>query len=251
VIPIRDENPTFRTPIVTIAILVVLAAVWIFVQGAGLNPAVLADSICSLGLIPGEVTGRAIPGTSVPLTDEYACVVAPNPVSWVTLFTSMFLHGGWGHLLGNGLFLWVFGNNVEDSMGRFRYPVFYLVCGLAAGGLQIAIAPASPVPMIGASGAIAGVLGAYLVLFPRVRVHVLIPLLFIWPIIRVPAYVMLLVWIGFQIVAALPQLTAVHHVSSGVAVFAHIGGFVCGAILVKLFARGRPQVPLRGRWIAP
>jgi membrane associated rhomboid family serine protease len=149
----------------------------------------------------------------------------------------MFLHGGWGHLIGNGLFLWVFGNNVEDRMGRARFILFYLLCGLAAAGLEIAVRPDSPVPMVGASGAIAGVLGGYLVLFPRVRVHVLVPLPFIWSMFTVPAYVMLLFWIGFQLLAALPQLTMVNRtVSSGVAVFAHLGGFFCGALLVKLFA---------------
>jgi membrane associated rhomboid family serine protease len=150
-------------------------------------------------------------------------------------------------LIGNGLFLWVFGNNVEDAMGRVRFLLFYLVCGLAAAALQIAVQPASAVPMVGASGAIAGVLGGYLILFPRARIHVLVPLPFIWPLLMVPAYLMLLFWIGFQIVAALPQLTSVNRqVSSGVAVFAHIGGFACGALLVKIFAR-RPRPTLRAR----
>ncbi len=237
-IPIRDENPTLRTPVATIALLCALALVWIFVQGAGLNPEVLAASVCNLGLVPGELTGRAAVGTAVPIAPGLACVVDADPINWLTPLTSMFLHGGWGHILGNALFLWVFGNNVEDSMGRLRFVVFYLLCGLAAAALQIAVQPASPVPMVGASGAIAGVLGGYLVLYPRVRVAVLVPLPFLWSIIRVPAYLMLLWWIGMQLIAALPQLTTMNRdVSSGVAFFAHIGGFTAGVTLVKLFAR--------------
>jgi membrane associated rhomboid family serine protease len=140
------------------------------------------------------------------------------------------------HLLGNGLFLWVFGNNVEDSMGRLRFLVFYFVCGLAAAAAQIAIDPASPVPMVGASGAISGVLGAYLMLYPRVRVNVL----FIWVIfvqvLSLPAYLVLLWWIGLQLLSGLPQLSSMRpDVSSGVAVWAHIGGFFTGFVLVKLF----------------
>jgi membrane associated rhomboid family serine protease len=251
VIPIRDDIPTVRTPIVTIALLVVLALVWIFVQGAGLDERVLAQSICGLGLVPGELTGRAPPGTEVPIAPGLACVVEGHASDWYTLVTSMFLHGGWWHLVGNGLFLWVFGNNVEDRMGRARFLVFYLVCGLAAAALQIAVRPDSPVPMVGASGAIAGVLGAYLVLFPRARVQVLVPLFIVWPILTLPAWAMLLWWIGFQILAALPELaTVAPRVSSGVAVFAHVGGFFCGALLVKLFARRSPQVGLPRRWIS-
>jgi len=237
-IPIRDENPTLRTPVVTILLLVALALVWIVVQGAGLDPAQLASSVCDLGLVPGEITHRAPLGEAVPIAQGLYCAVDAEPINYLTPLTSMFLHGGWGHLLGNGLFLWVFGNNVEDSMGRLRFLAFYLVCGLAAAALQIVVQPASPVPMVGASGAIAGVLGGYLVLYPRVRVHLLVPIFFFFTIIRVPAYLMLLYWIGLQVLVALPQLSSVNtDVSSGVAVFAHIGGFACGAILVRFFAR--------------
>jgi membrane associated rhomboid family serine protease len=145
---------------------------------------------------------------------------------------SMFLHGGWAHILGNGLFLWVFGNNVEDSMGRTRFAAFYLLCGMAAAGSQIAIDPASPTPMVGASGAISGVLGAYLILYPRVSVHVFVGFF----LLSLPAYFVLLMWIGLQLLAGLPQLTSLREVtSSGVAVWAHIGGFFAGVLLVKLF----------------
>jgi len=148
----------------------------------------------------------------------------------------MFLHGGWAHLLGNALFLWVFGNNVEDSMGRARYVAFYVLCGLAAAALQVAIGPASPVPMVGASGAISGVLGGYLILYPRVRVNMLFVFFVFFKVIPLPAWLVLLWWFGLQVLSGLPQLSAMSSgVSSGVAVFAHIGGFCAGVLLVRPF----------------
>ncbi len=231
-IPISDDNPTLRVPVVTIALLIALAVVWVFVQGAGFSPPVLAASVCNLGMVPGELTGQAALGTAVPLGHNLLCVVDREPINVLTPLTSMFLHGGWMHLLGNALYLWVFGNNVEDSMGRMRFIVFYLLCGLTAAAAQIAIDPGSPVPMVGASGAISGLLGAYLMLYPRVRVHVLLG----WFILPLPAYLVLLLWIGLQLVSGLPQLSSMRpEVSSGVAVWAHIGGFFSGLIFVKLF----------------
>jgi membrane associated rhomboid family serine protease len=232
-IPIRDDNPTLRTPVMTILLLLALGAVWVFVQKAGLDPRVLAATVCNLGLVPGELTHRAPLGQAVPIGQGMVCIVDNDPINILTPLTSMFLHGGWGHLLGNALFLWIFGNNVEDSMGRFRFLVFYLLCGLAAAAAQVAIGPSSPVPMVGASGAIAGVLGAYLLLYPRARVSVLV---FIF-IVNVPAYLMLLFWIGTQVLTGLPQLNPLSpSVSSGVAVWAHIGGFAAGLVLIHLFA---------------
>ncbi len=237
-IPIGDDNHTLRTPLVTYALLLVLLAVWILVQGGGMDEMRLASSVCNLGLVPGELTGAAAVGVSVPLGDGIACVVDREPLNWLTPIFSMFLHGSWGHLLGNAVFLWVFGNNVEDSMGRLRFLGFYLLCGLAAAATQIAVGPGSPVPMVGASGAISGVLGGYLVLYPRVHVKVLFILLIFIRVIRIPAYLVLLWWIGYQIVLGLPQLTSADpEVSSGVAFWAHIGGFAAGVVLIKLFAR--------------
>jgi membrane associated rhomboid family serine protease len=172
-IPIGDENPTLRTPIVTYLLLAALLAVWVLVQGAGFDEPRLAATVCNLGLVPGELTGAAPEGTAVPIGPGMACVVDREPINWLTPLFSMFLHGSWMHLLGNALFLWVFGNNVEDSMGRRRFLLFYLVCGLAAAATQVAVGPASPVPMVGASGAISGVLGGYLLLYPRIRIRVL------------------------------------------------------------------------------
>ena len=233
-IPISDENPTLRTPIVTIGILVALGVVWVLLQGAGLDQFALTASVCNLGLVPGEITGKAALGTAIQVAEGMACVVDAEAINLLTPITSMFLHGGWTHLLGNALFLWIFGNNVEDSMGRFRFIVFYVLCGLAAAAAQVAVNPSSPIPMVGASGAISGVLGAYLVLYPRVRINVLFILIIFVQVISVPAYLLVLWWIGFQVIAGLPQLTS-DEVNGGVAFWAHIGGFAAGLALIKLF----------------
>ncbi|HEY0972039.1 MAG TPA: rhomboid family intramembrane serine protease [Gemmatimonadales bacterium] len=235
-IPISDENPVLRTPIANYVILALIFGCWVLLQGAGLSPRELAVSVCNLGMIPAELTGGAPLGTAVPIGQGLACVVDAEPVNVITPLTSMFLHGGWGHILGNCLFLWVFGNNVEDSMGRLRFVLFYLICGLAAAAAHVLVEPASPVPTVGASGAISGVLGAYLVLYPKVHVRLLVPIIFFITIVRVRAWVVLLLWFGYQLLAGLPQLMALDpDVSGGVAVWAHVGGFVAGAVLVRLF----------------
>src|SRR4051812_45802688 len=147
-IPLSDELPTIRTPWVTYLLLAVILAVWMFVQGGGVpgNEIRLAASVCNWGMVPGELTHLARLGTAVPLGDGVACVVDREPINFLTPFTMMFLHGGWGHVLGNCLFLWVFGNNIEDSMGHVRFLVFYLICGLAAAAAHILVSPASPLP---------------------------------------------------------------------------------------------------------
>ena len=235
--PISDENPTLRTPIVTYVLIAATVFVWLFVQGAGFDDLKLIASVCNLGLVPGELTGQAKLGTAVPMGRGVACVVDADPINLWTPLTSMFLHGGWAHILGNLAFMWVFGNNVEDSMGRLRFVVFYLVCGIAAAAAQVAVGPDSPIPMVGASGAISGVLGAYLVLYPRVRVNVLIIIVIFVQVIALPAYFMLLWWIGWQILSGLPQLGGASKASGGTAFWAHIGGFVAGVVLIKLFAK--------------
>jgi membrane associated rhomboid family serine protease len=235
--PLDTENPRLRAPLVTIALLLIIGAVWIFLQTGGLSPYALAASVCNWGLVPGELTQQATVGTAVPLGPGLACIVDREPINVLTPLTSMFLHGGWGHVLGNSLFLWVFGGSIEDSMGRPRYLAFYLICGLAAAAAQILVNPASPVPMVGASGAISGVMGAFLVLYPRVRVYLLVFLFFFIDLIAVPAWLVLLYWFGMQVLTGLPELLAVRpDVSEGVAVWAHVGGFAAGALLIRLFA---------------
>jgi len=239
-IPIGDENPTLRPPVVTFALLFLLFATWIVGQRAGFDMQHFAMSVCEYGMVPGELTRLAALGTSVPLGAGLACVVDDLAINKLTPVTSMFLHGGWGHLLGNALFFWVFGNNVEDSMGRVRFLAFYLLCGLAAAAAHVMLNPASPVPTVGASGAISGILGAYLVLYPRVRVKMLFYFLIFFKVIPIQAWLVLLWWFLWQVVSGLPELSRVNpDVSGGVAVWAHVGGFVTGVALVKVFESRR------------
>ncbi len=158
--------------------------------------------------------------------------------AWVTIFTAMFLHGGWLHILGNMWFLFIFGDNIEDRMGHARYLVFYMLSGLAAGLLESYVLPTSNVPMIGASGAIAGVLGAYLILFPQARIASIVPIFFIFTIIEIPAVLFLLIWFVLQLFSGWTALEGTA-AASGVAWWAHVGGFVFGALMVRVFDQGR------------
>jgi len=236
VFPISDDNPTLRTPVMTLLILGVTWAVWLFVQGGG-APMALAVSVCDLGFVPGEVSRQAPLGLGVPLGvvdgQPLGCLVDNHAINWITPVLSIFLHGSWGHLIGNSLYLWVFGNNVEDSMGRGRFVAFYLLTGVAAAMAHLLVDPTSPVPTVGASGAISGIMGAYLVLYPRVRVRTYIPPIFL---LRFPAWLVLLFWFGSQVLAGLPQLSPLRReISGGVAVWAHVGGFVAGVLLARWF----------------
>lgn len=235
-IPLSDENPTLHPSYMTFAILGAIAATWLLVQGAGLDTTTLAATVCNFGMVPGELTRQAPLGSGIPIGPGMACVVDDHAVNSLTPITSMFLHGGWMHLLSNSLYLWVFGNNVEDSMGHVRFLVFYLLCGLAAAAAHVILDPGSPVPTVGASGAISGVMGAYLVLYPQVRVKMLIPIVIYPWITFMRAWVVLIWWFAVQILSGLPQLMSLRReVSGGVAVWAHVGGFVAGVVLIKLF----------------
>jgi membrane associated rhomboid family serine protease len=228
--PYRDDNPTLRTPVVTVLIIAANVAVWLLVQGAGTDPA-LSRSVCELGLIPGEFLHRLPEGYAIPLAPGTECVITGEP-TWYAPLSSMFLHGGWFHLIGNMWFFWIFGNNVEDSMGRPRFLVFYLICGLAAATLQTLLNPDSAVPMVGASGAISGIMGAYVVLYPRVRVHMLVVLVVFITRIVVPAYLMLGYWFLLQLLGGAATAGSEH---GGVAFWAHVGGFLAGALLILPF----------------
>ncbi len=227
--PLRDDNPTELFPVFTLLLIAANLAVWMLVQGAGMDQGALVDSVCRFGAIPAEITGR--PG-SVP-RGMPALPCEEGGYTWLTLVTSMFLHGSWMHLIGNLWFLWIFGNNIEDSMGRFRFLLFYLLTGLAAAGAHILSTPGSAIPTVGASGAISGIMGAYLVLYPRVRVHTLFFFIVFIRVIPLPAWVMLLYWFAIQVLLG----TGTGAEAAGVAFWAHIGGFAAGAILVKLFER--------------
>jgi membrane associated rhomboid family serine protease len=232
--PYHDENETQRTPYVTLVLIAINVVVWIFVQGAGATLP-LARSICELGLIPGELTGTLAAGSRFALGDGLVCLTDPGR-QVQNVLTSMFLHGSWMHLLGNMWFLWLFGNNIEDSMTRPRFIAFYLLCGLGAALAQVFAEPSSRIPMVGASGAISGVMGAYLVLFPRVRVFTLLPLGFYITSIALPAWAMLVYWAFLQFFGGVTSIVAAQE-GGGVAFWAHLGGFLAGVVLVKLFER--------------
>jgi membrane associated rhomboid family serine protease len=229
VFPLKDENPTELTPFVTVALIAANVLAWLFVQSAGAGSRFI-ESLCAYGAIPGEITGAIASGAAVYI-GEYMCPIQGSGTT--TLLTSMFLHGSWMHLIGNMWFLWVFGNNIEDSMGHLRFAVFYVVTGLIAAGCHILSSLDSPVPTVGASGAISGVMGAYMVLYPRVRVQTLIIFVFI-QVVALPAVVLLGLWFAIQFLQG-----ALARGAGGVAFWAHIGGFAAGVVLIKLFERPR------------
>jgi membrane associated rhomboid family serine protease len=217
VIPLKDDNPTRTFPFVNYAVIAACVAVffWELSLGARAQHAILA-----YGLIPDVLLGDAR------LSQGLAVVPA-----WATIFTSMFLHGGWMHLIGNMLYLWIFADNVEDRFGHGRFVVFYALCGVAAAMAQALPDPDSQIPMVGASGAISGVLGAYLLMFPRAHVLVAIPV-GILALVRLPALLVLGLWFGMQLLSEMFAPPG-----AGVAFRAHIGGFVAGLVLMPVFRR--------------
>jgi membrane associated rhomboid family serine protease len=238
-IPLGDDIRPSRWPAMTYLILAVTWGVWVLIQHAGLDAPAIARTVCNFGMVPGELTHRAPLGHAVPIGPGMACVVDNEPINAFTPLLSIFLHGGWGHIFGNSLYLWVFGKNVEARMGSFRFLVFYLLCGLAAAGAHIVINPDSAIPTVGASGAISGVLGGYLLLYPRARIRMYFPPIFFFAI---PAVLVLLFWFGEQLLIGIPQLSQVRpDVSGGIAVWAHVGGFLAGAALIHLFAGPAPR----------
>ncbi|MBK6780140.1 MAG: rhomboid family intramembrane serine protease [Gemmatimonadetes bacterium] len=225
-LPIRDENPTLRTPVITYALIGLNVGVWVLVQGMGSEP-LLTRSICAYGLIPADLLGHL--GASVPAAGG----ICPAEYTGGVLvpLSSMFLHGSWMHLIGNMWFLHVFGNNVEDVMGRGRFLLFYLLAGLAAAGAQTAAGPGSLIPMVGASGAIGGVMGAYVALYPRAGVVTFVFLGIFARMMVIPAYVMLGYWFLLQLLSGAVAPTE----GGGVAFWAHVGGFLGGLLLTPLF----------------
>ncbi len=218
-IPLRDDNPTRSTPVVNVALIAL--CVIVFLWQVMLPEREAGQAVYLLGFIPAVFFGRA---------DLAQHWIAPE----LSIVTSMFMHGGWMHLLGNMLYLWIFGDNVEDRVGHARYVVFYLVCGLVAALAQGLADMSSTVPMIGASGAISGVLGAYIVLYPRANVLVALPLLIVFYTMRVPAWVVLGMWFAGQLLSSLSAQQG-----AGVAFGAHVGGFVAGVLLIRLFVHDR------------
>jgi membrane associated rhomboid family serine protease len=233
-IPIKDENPTVRPPVVTVSIIV--ACVAVFLYQLTMPEPVQERFIFRFGMIPALLLDDAVGAKHIGIPP------------WATIFTSMFLHGGFAHIAGNMLFLWIFGNNIEDALGHVRFVLFYVLTGVAAAMAQAVVDPHSTLPMVGASGAISGVLGAYLVLHPQARVTLLFWIFVFVRTFEAPAYAVLGLWFGFQVVNGLLADPA----EGGVAFFAHIGGFVAGAALIWLFRPGTVRVvgppPRRGPW---
>jgi membrane associated rhomboid family serine protease len=252
--PLRDENPTEIFPFFTLGIIAVTVFAWVYLQGAGMSEGPLVRSICAFGAIPGEITGSVPYGTEIALTDNLGC--RTDVFTWPTLITSMFLHGSWMHLIGNMWFLWIFGNNIEDSMGHLRFLVFYLLTGVIAGLAHVLSDPGSVIPTVGASGAISGIMGAYLVLYPRTKIRTLFIIVILFFFADVPAWVYLVYWYTIQLLSE-----ALQGAAAGVAFVAHMGGFVAGVVLVKLFENRTlvnakrahvkldpSQIPRRGWW---
>jgi membrane associated rhomboid family serine protease len=237
-IPLKDDIPTRRTPVLTIALIVANVLVYFLFQQGVINLGETGNErVVEYGAIPYEVTHPSDQCVADANLSEIRC--GPDEGSgyvpfWVTIFTSMFMHGGLLHLAGNMLFLWIFGNNIEDSMPRPAFLLFYVLGGLAALGLQVLTDPDSAVPTIGASGAIAGVLGAYARIYPRARVVTLIFIVIIFTVVTLPALLVLGVWFLLQLLPAFSE--PVTGAGGGVAYFAHIGGFIFGLLAIKLFA---------------
>lgn len=217
-IPLRDDNPTELVPFVTVGFIII--NVLVFFYQLSLGPQA-RQFVIQLGTIPWEITHFR--------THPESAALPP----FVSLFTSMFLHGGWAHLIGNMLFLWIFGNNIEDALGHFKFVIFYVLTGLLASAGHIVANPNSLVPTIGASGAISGIMGAYILLYPRARVLTLVFLVWIIQVVEIPAIIFLGIWFVLQLSSGFTTAGT----GGGVAWFAHIGGFVAGLILVKLFER--------------
>ena len=269
--PLKDNIPTDRFPVVTIALILINAFVFLALQQPSGFSSVNDKTVVEYGAIPyelthpgkhcglgdqlsrsgelvesdtGEVACEGQPVRTVEGTAEVRRVPGDQPPTFLTILTSMFMHGGFLHIIGNMLFLWIFGNNVEDAMGRLKFILFYLLGGIAAVGLQVAVDPSSTAPTVGASGAIAGVLGGYILLYPRARVLTLIFIIFFVTFVELPAMLVLGFWFLQQIFFGAVGLSDPTGGGGGVAYFAHIGGFVFGLIFIRMFAsRSKPTPP--------
>jgi membrane associated rhomboid family serine protease len=255
VIPIKDNIPTDRFPFVTAALIVInFVAYYLairhggsFVSGPDTHEVVKYGAIPYALTHPGKHCGlvQVISGAAIVCQGQHGVTGTPPGTipSWETIFTAMFMHASILHIGGNMLFLWIFGNNVEDAMGPIKYLAFYLLGGIAALALQVAISPDSAVPTLGASGAIAAVLGAYIVLYPRARVLTLVLIVFLFTVIEVPAWVMLGIWFAEQAAFGAANLTNPTGGGGGIAYFAHVGGFIFGLLAVRVLATRRKRVP--------
>jgi membrane associated rhomboid family serine protease len=246
VIPLKDNIPTGRFPYVTVALIIinVLAYLLAVSHGGSIIGGPDTYEVVKYGAIPTALT-HCLGQNELITGNRLVCVHVGGMPTWETVFTSMFMHASLLHIAGNMLFLWIFGNNVEDAMGRVKYVLFYILGGIAALALQVVISPNSTVPTLGASGAIAAVLGGYILLYPRARVLTLVFIILFFTVIELPALIVLAIWFIEQAVFAAVNLTDPTGGGGGVAYFAHVGGFVFGLTTVKLLATRRRQVPPR------
>ena len=224
--PLRDENPTTLSPLSTLGVIAACSAVWVFLQGAGMSEETYYSSICNLGVIPAELTGSFNMNTQ-----EGPC--PKGGIGWPALFTSMFSHGSWMHLIGNMWFLWIFGNNIEDAMGHMRFMAFFILTGLIADGAHIFLSPDSSIPTVGASGAISGIMGAYFILYPKARIETFV----FYHVVPIPAWAFLGIWMGMQFLGLGAPETGD---GGGIAYAAHLGGLFAGLGLVFLFRKTKP-----------
>jgi membrane associated rhomboid family serine protease len=261
VIPLKDNIPTDRFPFVTVALILANVIVYLLAirHGGSIISGPTTPEVFKYGAIPAALTHYGAHCAEVVRVGETSpmsvCntvllnanhIPAANPLpAWATVFTAMFMHASILHIAGNMLFLWIFGNNVEDSMGSVKFLAFYILGGIAALALQVAISPNSAVPTLGASGAIAAVLGGYIVLYPRARVLTLVFIILFFTVIELPAIVMLGIWFAQQALFGAANLTNPTGGGGGVAYFAHVGGFVFGLLAIRLLATKRKTIPPR------
>jgi len=230
--PLYDDNPTEMPPLFTMALIAGCVGVWVWVQGAGFSEGQLVESVCTYGAIPAELTGSDPTVSQAVRRMGGGLPCSLGGLTWTAVVTSMFLHGSWAHLIGNMWFLWIFGNNVEDSMGHLRFLVFYLLAGAAAAAAHVVAAPESGIPMVGASGAISAIMGAYVLLYPTTRIRTLLVVILFITFVDLPAWIFLGYWFLIQLLSGSVQSVVG---GGGVAFWAHVGGFVAGVLLIPFF----------------
>jgi membrane associated rhomboid family serine protease len=243
VIPLYDNVPTRRFPIVSVGLIVANVLVFLVDRATAITIPHVVSTPYGLMQVSQQLGGLSARYSMIPALITHSAAPVGIQPAWLTIFTSMFLHGDWLHIGGNMLYLWIFGNNIEDALGRYLFVLFYLACGVAAAGLQIASDPTSTVPTVGASGAIAGLMGAYIWLYPSARVMCVVPFIFIATLMKVPAIIVIGFWFLLQLANA-RLLGGGMLQGGGIAYMAHVGGFVAGLLLIVVFGGRKLAAPI-------